>query len=143
MQQASGDFKIQMEPQAPANKGHDNIKNGRLSFRKAYAGTLEAIGLGEMLSVQCGEEGHAGYVAVEQIKGKLDGKKGGFAVQHFGIKTPQNSELRIDILPGSGAGELVGIAGQMIIRTEGRNHFYEINYSMPEVDENSEEAMSL
>lgn len=135
MQQASGEFKIQMEPQAPANKGHNNIKNGRLTFRKAYSGPLEAIGLGEMLSVQCGDEGHAGYVAVEQIKGELEGRKGSFAIQHFGIKTPEDSELRIDILPGSGADGLAGISGKMVIRTEGRQHFYDIHYSIPGTDE--------
>lgn len=126
-----GEFKIQMEPHAPAFKGHTNIKTGRLSFRKAYSGPLEAIGVGEMLSAQCGDDGHAGYTAIEQIKGSLEGRKGSFVVQHFGIKTPESSELRIEILPGSGAEELEGIAGTLTIRMEGRQHFYELDYALP------------
>lgn len=129
MNTINGDFKIQMEPQTATFKGLDETKIGRISFRKTYIGALEAVGVGEMLSAQCAD-GHAGYVAIEQIKGAIAGRKGSFIIQHFGIKNPAHSDLRIEIIPGSGSGELVTVRGQMTIRTEGKHHHYELTYSL-------------
>ncbi|MDZ7805685.1 MAG: DUF3224 domain-containing protein [Gracilimonas sp.] len=39
---------------------------------------------GEMLSAFTSVKGSAGYVSIEQVIGKLDGKKGSFVLQHFG-----------------------------------------------------------
>lgn len=126
----NGDFRIQMEPHSPAFKGLDGNKTGRMSYRKAYQGKLEAVGIGEMLNIHCATEGHAGYVAIEQIKGTLDGRAGSFTIQHFGIKTPEQSDLRIDILPGSGTGDLTGILGTLTIRQDGKQHKYELHYRL-------------
>ncbi len=130
MNTLSGEFKIQMEPQTPSFKGLDDAKTGRLSFRKAYFGGLEAVGLGEMLSIHCADSAHAGYVAIEQIKGTLNGLKGSFIIQHFGTKTPESSDLRVVIIAGSGAGELEGIRGEMNIRMEGKQHFYDLRFEL-------------
>lgn len=130
MKHVTGDFRIQMEPQVPTFKGLDEAKLARVSYRKAYSGPLEAIGLGEMLSVQCAEPGCAGYVAIEQIKGVLDGLNGSFVVQHLGTKTAVDNQMTIDIVPGSGAGDLRGVSGALTIRMEGKRHFYDLNYQI-------------
>lgn len=130
MPTVNGEFRIQTEPHTPAFKGIEDNKTARMSFRKAYQGRLEAVGIGEMLSILCSTEGYAGYVAIEQIKGTLDGKQGSFTVQHSGVKTPDQSDLHIDILPGSGTGELSGISGSLTIKQQGRQHSYELTYRL-------------
>lgn len=126
--QVKGEFQIQFEPQVPSFKGSHDIRIGRMSLRKKYTGALEALSAGEMLSATSPEEGHAGYIALEQISGTLGELKGSFVVQHFGIKDSHTQDQRVEIVPGSGTGELRGIRGTMSIRAEGNKHFYELDY---------------
>lgn len=128
--QATGEFQIQFEPQVPSFKGSNDIRIGRMSLRKKYTGGLEALSVGEMLSATSPKEGHAGYIALEQISGTLDGLKGSFVIQHFGIKDPNAQEQRVEVVPGSGTGELVNLRGAMRIRMEGSKHHYEFHYSL-------------
>jgi hypothetical protein len=39
--------------------------------------------------------------------------------------------LTITVVPDSGTGELVGLAGTMTIRIEGKKHSYEMEYTLP------------
>lgn len=128
--QAIGEFQIQFEPQVPSFKGSHEVRIGRMSLRKKYTGALEALSVGEMLSATAPVDGHAGYVALEQLSGALNGVQGSFVLQHFGIKDPDKQEHRVDIVPGSGTGELVNLRGAMSIRVQGSKHYYELNYSL-------------
>lgn len=128
--QATGEFQIQFEPQVPSFKGSNDIRIGRMSLRKKYTGALEALSVGEMLSATSPMEGHAGYIALEQISGSLGGLKGSFVVQHFGIKDPHSQDQRVEIVPGSGTGDLVKIRGSMQIRVSAGKHYYELNYGL-------------
>lgn len=128
--QATGEFQIQFEPQVPSFKGSNDIRIGRMSLRKKYTGALEALSVGEMLSATSPIEGHAGYIALEQISGSLGGLKGSFVVQHFGIKDPHSQDQRVEIVPGSGTGELINIRGAMQIRISAGKHYYELNYGL-------------
>jgi hypothetical protein len=56
----------------------------RMSIEKVIHGGLEATSKGEMLSAGNPKAGAAGYVAVEMVTGKLDGKNGSFALKHTG-----------------------------------------------------------
>ena len=61
------------------------------------------------------EWGHSrrlGDVAMEMVTGKLDGKSGSFALQHVGTMDASGQNLEISVVPGSGTGELIGIAAR-------------------------------
>jgi hypothetical protein len=77
-------------------------------------------------------KGAAGYVAMEAITGVLQGKEGSFVAQHFGTMADGRQELSIVIVPYSGTGQLTGISGTMAIRIVDGQHFYDIDYSLPE-----------
>jgi hypothetical protein len=81
-----------------------------------------------MLTALTPHEGSAGYVAVEQVLGKLHGIPGGFVLQHFGVASSGQNRLVLEVVPGSGTGELAGISGTMAITIEGSKHFYELSY---------------
>ena len=127
---ATGTFEVRLSPldsSAPAD-----AKIGRMSIDKTFHGDLVGSSRGEMLSGGSPAEGSAGYVAIEKVTGTLDGRRGGFLLQHFGTMTPQSQELTIEVIPGSGTHELEGIAGSMsIVREEGR-HLYELEYTLPD-----------
>ena len=74
----SGKFTVNLQPLEAYAKGEGGIKLGRMSIDKTFYGDLTASSKGEMLSVMTAVEGSAGYVAIEQVTGILDGKEGGF-----------------------------------------------------------------
>ena len=122
---ASGTFDVKTIPQ-PADDNAAGI--GRLSLDKKFHGDLEGSSLGEMLAIGTEVAGSAGYVAMERVSGKLDGREGTFALQHIGVMNRGAAELNVTVVPDSGTGELAGLSGKMDIKiTEGK-HFYEFDY---------------
>lgn len=125
-----GSFDITLQPLEPALAGQDGVQLGRMSFEKTFQGELSAQSRGEMLSARTAVEGAASYVAIEQVSGSLAGKTGSFLMQHFGTRSSSHSRLTLEVVPHSGTGELAGLAGQMVIRIEGGQHYYDFDYTL-------------
>jgi len=128
MGHATGRFSVKVAPLAPAPA--EGL--GRFSINKEIHGGLEASSQGEMFSGGDPKTGAAGYVAIETVSGTLDGKKGGFALQHFATMDEAGPKMTVIVVPGSGSGELRGIAGTFAIRTEGGEHRYDLDYTLPQ-----------
>jgi hypothetical protein len=129
---ASGPFDVKMIPQKTDNKEAESANIGRMSGDKQFHGDLEATGKGEMLSVQTEVKGSAAYVALERVTGKLKGRSGTFVLQHSSTMAHGEYHQSITVVPDSGTGQLVGLAGKMtIIITDGK-HFYEFDYTLQE-----------
>jgi hypothetical protein len=75
--------------------------------------------------------GTAGYVAIEEVTGTLHGKSGSFALQHSSTMDGGKYEMNIRVVPGSGSGELEGIAGALTIIIAGGAHSYALEYTLP------------
>jgi hypothetical protein len=126
-----GPFDVKTSPLAA-----DEITTGttlrRYGLDKLYHGPLDATAKGEMLGSGSPATGAAGYVAIEEVTGTLEGRKGSFALQHWGTMGSGNFELRVEIVPGSGTGELQGIAGTLTITNNAGKHSYALDYTLPE-----------
>jgi hypothetical protein len=85
-----------------------------------------------MLATMGEVKGSAAYVAIDRVTGSLHGRDGGFSIQHCGVMDRGVPQLSITIVPDSGAGELAGITGTMGIRIEDGQHFYDLEYELPE-----------
>ena len=120
-----------MNPLDISAEGINGVKLGRMSINKTYSGELNAKSRGEMLIAMTPVKGSAGYVAIEQVEGKLSGKKGSFVLQHFGTMSAGNERLILEVVPDSGTSRLKGLTGQMSIIIEDGSHFYEFNYELP------------
>jgi hypothetical protein len=130
MRHATGAFDVKMTSQPPEETVGDP-KIGRMAVDKRYHGDLEGSGRGQMLAVMDPAKGSGGYVALEIVEGSLAGKTGGFALQHGGLMDEGRPSLTITVVPGSGTGELAGIAGRLAIRIENGKHFYDFDYTLP------------
>ncbi len=128
----SGSFEVALKPLEPYAAGADGVNLGRMSIDKTFSGELSAKSSGEMLSASSSVQGSAGYVAVEQVTGSLSGRQGSFVLQHYGRMDKGKSSLLLEIVPGSGTGELKGIEGKMNIRIENKQHFYDFEYEVTE-----------
>jgi len=131
---AKGTFEVKITPQKPDNKEAESANLGRMSIDKQFSGDLEATSKGEMLSAMTDVKGSAGYVALERVSGTLHGRSGTFVLQHNATMTRGVPELNIIVVPDSGTGQLVGLAGKMTIKIEAGKHFYEFDYTLPETN---------
>jgi hypothetical protein len=129
---ASGTFEVKLSPQAPDDDKPESAAVGRLVIDKQFHGDLEATSKGQMLAVRSAVDGSAGYVAMEQVTGTLQGRSGTFALQHSGTMTRGTPKLTVSVVPDSGTGELVGLAGEMEIIVAGGKHSYEFQYQLGE-----------
>ena len=127
--QASGTFEVKLTPQTPDDK---SAPIGRFSINKQFHGDLDGASQGEMLAVSTETQGSAGYVAMEQVTGTLNGRSGTFALQHNGVMTRGTPQLSVTVVPDSGTGQLVGLAGRMDIQIADGKHSYQFVYTLPQ-----------
>jgi len=125
---AQGSFTVDVHPLTPTPAAGLS----RFTINKTIHGDLEATTIGEMLAGGDPRQGTAGYVAIEVVTGTLDGKHGSFALQHFATMDASGHKMQISVVPGSGTGSLKDIAGSFTIRIEGGQHFYDLDYNLPE-----------
>lgn len=125
-----GSFDVKLTPQTSPDKPADAVP-GRMSIDKQFHGQLEAHSVGEMLAAMGSVKGSAGYVAMEQVTGTLQGRSGSFVLQHSGTMTRGAPQLTVSVVPDSGTGELAGLEGKMTINIVDGKHFYEFDYSLP------------
>ena len=130
-QRASGSFTVRLTPMAP-DPGVGDPSVGRLSIEKDFQGGLIAASKGQMLALRTPIDGSAGYVALEVVRGTLEGRSGSFALQHSGTMTRGAPQLVVTVVPDSGSEQLVGLVGAMKIVVEGGAHSYEFDFSLPD-----------
>jgi len=128
-QHASGAFDVKVTPQKPDTQIARSANLGRLTIDKRFHGDLEANAKGEMLATQSDVKGSAGYVALERVTGKLQGRSGSFVLQHSATMKRGEPDSTITVVPDSGTGELTGLSGTMRIKvgTDGA-HSYEFDF---------------
>ncbi len=127
---ASGPFDVKLNPQAADDKAEGSTL-GRLSIDKQYHGDLEAGGKGQMLTAMTDVKGSAGYVAIERVTGTLHGRSGSFVLQHSSTLTKGAPQQSITVVPDSGTGQLVGLAGKMTVNIVDGKHSYDFGYTLP------------
>jgi hypothetical protein len=125
---AHGTFTVNVQPLTPAPA--EGLS--RYSLDKQIHGDLEATSKGEMFGSGDPKQGAAGYVAIEVVTGTLNGKHGSFALQHSSTMDSSGIKMQIVVSPGSGTGELKGIAGTFTIHIEKGQHSYDFDYTLPE-----------
>lgn len=101
---------------------------GRTQITKRWSGDFQGESSGEMLTVGTGEGATmaAGYVAQERARGTLAGRSGTFVLQHLATAGRAGQRLEIEIVPGTGTGELASLRGVVEIDFSGGGHAYVI-----------------
>jgi hypothetical protein len=127
---ATGQFEVDLQPLDAFAPGKEGISLGRMSIVKTFRGDLAATSRGEMLTATTTVQGSAGYVAIEQVEGALQGKSGTFVLQHFGVMNRGKNRLVLEVVPDSGTGELKTLSGTMEIEIVDGAHLYTLVYTL-------------
>jgi hypothetical protein len=129
MSHASGTFDVKLVPQA-MEETPETAGLARMTIDKEFHGDLTGSSKGQMLAGGS-VKGSGGYVAMERVTGTLQGRTGSFMLQHSGTMRNGNYQLSIAVVPDTGSGELVGLAGtlKIIIAPDGK-HSYEFDYTL-------------
>jgi len=128
---ATGPFDVKLAPQALSGVA-EHAGLSRMSLDKQFHGALEASSAGEMLAFRSATSGSAGYVALETVRGTLDGRAGSFVLQHSSTLTRGEPQQSITVVPDSGTDALAGLSGRMVIDiAPGGAHSYRFEYALP------------
>jgi hypothetical protein len=128
---ATGPFDVKLNPlELHDTTGTEDL--GRMSLDKKYSGDLQGTSKGEMLSAGTEIKGSAVYVALERVRGTLNGKNGSFILYHTGTMDRGAQHLAISVVPDSGTDEFKGLSGTMMIKIVDGKHYYDFEYSIPE-----------
>lgn len=125
---AQGTFDVTVTPQKPTDTVTEPFE--RLLIAKQFHGDLEATSKGQMLGSRGPVEGSGGYVAMELVTGKLNGKSGSFVLQHKGTMKKGTFMIDVTVVPDSGTDQLAGLAGSMTIVIDGSKHSYSFDYTL-------------
>lgn len=127
MARATGTFQITMTPGAPEVEGAIS----RMELTKTFSGGIDGTGSGVFLSSGDPQDGEAGYVAIEVVHGRVEDRKGSFALQQFGMMHAGSQTLHYEVVPGSGRGALEGIVGSFHLNVDDDGtHRYELVYEI-------------
>ncbi len=128
---ATGPFDVKLVPQALSPVA-ERSGLGRMSLDKQFHGALAASSTGEMLGFRDDTLGSGGYVAMETVRGALDGRAGTFVLQHSTTMTRGEPAQSITVVPDSGTGALAGLTGRMVVDiAPGGAHSYRFDYTLP------------
>lgn len=129
---ATGPFDVKLTPQALSGVA-EGSNLARMALDKQFHGALAASSTGEMLAFRSATTGSAGYVAMETVRGTLDGRSGSFVLQHSSTLTRGEPTQSITVVPDSGTEALTGLAGRMVIDiAAGGAHSYRFEYTLPD-----------
>lgn len=128
---AKGNFSVTLMPQT-LSEAASGSNIGRTSINKQFDGDLIGTSQGEMLSAAGSVKGSAAYVAIERVTGSLGQRQGSFVLQHCGIMDRGAARLTVNIIPDTGSGDFVGIAGVLHIHIVDGRHEYTLEYTLPD-----------
>ncbi|MGA7475662.1 MAG: DUF3224 domain-containing protein [Thermoplasmata archaeon] len=128
MTTARGGFEVEMS-QDSDNDLAEGTTLGSMRVSKRFHGDIDGSSRGRMLTGMTRVDGSAGYVLIERVRGRLQGRSGAFLLQHSGILERGVPRQTIEVVPDSGTGELAGIRGRMTIQISGEAHSYAFDYN--------------
>lgn len=123
--EAKGAFTFDDRQNEPVEFSGGNLNRARWS--KVLTGEIEGSSVVHLLLSQRAD-GPAVYVGIEHYEVTVKGRAGTFMLVHSATMFGGEHEAAWTIVPGSGTGELTGIAGEAEITPE---HDFILRYTLP------------
>jgi Protein of unknown function (DUF3224) len=108
---ADGTFKVEDWQEEEYGSLGDGRRLSRASVRQAISGDIEGQGSVEWLMCYRPDK-TADFVGLQQVDGRLGDRSGSFVLRTSGVFDGEVAKGELTVVPGSGTGELDGIAGR-------------------------------
>lgn len=95
----------------------------------AYEGGIQAESTVHFLMSYVGDGTYGSYVALEEVKGSLDGKSGTYVLQHTGTFDKDGVQGKTTVVPDSATGELAGLEGSGSYDLAGHQESYPMQFA--------------
>jgi hypothetical protein len=129
MPRAQGTFEIDRFDTAEPHDQRDGVTLTRAHITKTFHGDL--VGGSETDIIMVHTEIPAAYAGIERFEGEVQGRKGGFVLQHNAGSRAGEMWMTWQIVETSGTGALAGIRGEgQIIVGPGGEHSYVLDYEL-------------
>ena len=126
--QAKGTFEVKRSAEPALDMG-DGFDAGHFRFDKTFEGPLTATSVVHMMAAMTDTPGSGAYVAIERLRGTLDGRSGTCLFAHLGVMEKGTPSLQLAVVPDSGSDGFVGLRGKMAIDIVDGQHFYTFDYA--------------
>jgi hypothetical protein len=127
---ANASFAITNWDEKPYSEGSDLPKLTRANVTKTLTGDIEGEGRVEYLMMYR-SDGTATFVGLERVNARIGGKSGTFVLQRNGAFENGQARETYTVVPGSGTGELRGLAGEGYTSVgHGMEHPFALNYEL-------------
>lgn len=130
-QVANGPFEVKLNPESLSPVA-EQTGLGRMSLDKQYHGDLEAVSHGEMLAFRSSIRAPPAAWRWKPCKARWAAGKAALSCSTTPTMTRGQPQQSITVVPDSGTGELLGLAGSMIITIDNGRHSYRFDYTLPE-----------
>src|SRR5687768_3997195 len=127
---ANARFAIKSWDEKPYSEGPDRPKLTRARVTKTYTGDIEAEAQVEYLMMYRGD-GSASFVGLEQVDGRIGGRRGSFVLQRTGVFENGQAKESYAVVPGSATGDLRGLLGDGTSAVgHGMEHPFSLNFDL-------------
>ena len=127
---ARATFEIKNWDEKPYGEMAGASRLTRASVTKVYKGDIEGEGALEYLMAY-GHDGSASFVGIERVIGRIGDRRGNFVFQHAGTFRDGVASSTWVVVPGSGAGELRGLRGEVNSALgHAKDYPVELNYDL-------------
>ncbi|MCC8362276.1 DUF3224 domain-containing protein [Lysobacter sp. A6] len=126
--QAKGTFEVKRSAEPALDMG-EGVEAGHFRFDKTFDGPLTATSVVHMMAAMTDTPGSGAYVAIERLRGTLDGRSGTCLFAHLGVMEKGTPSLQLAVVPDSGSDGFEGLRGRMAIDIVDGQHFYTLDYA--------------
>ena len=126
---AAGTFEITAWEQEDYDPAEGAVLS-RARVTKRFTGEIEGTSVADLL-LATAQDDSAAYVGLERVVADVHGRAGTFVLVHRAIGSVASTETVLEIVPGSGTGELAGVRGTAtIVRTRQGGHLFTLEYDL-------------
>jgi hypothetical protein len=130
MTQATGTFEVTGGGEEPYEELDRGIKLTHASGTQTFTGDIEGDGAVHWLMLYRADKS-ARFVGLQRITGSVGGRTGTFVLSAEGDHEGGASRIRLQVVPGSGTEDLVGIDGTgSMTAPGGAKGTYELQYTL-------------
>ena len=129
MTKARGKFTVESGGEDPYEALDGGVRLTHAHGTQSFSGDIQADGAVHWLMLYRSDK-TAQFVGLQRISGSIGGRRGSVVLAAEGTHDGKGSTISLEVVPGSGSGDLEGISGNgKLTNPGGKTGTYELEYS--------------